>query len=409
MLRALFGRGEIARTTSPPGSPERRAPSDGDVASLTQRLAADLRDAIAGIEARDHLSAPWLDVAARVRKVASIVEAERRVVAARLSAQEPASAASPGAVTAGIAHGSSSLWDGEEQALRFLLEMGKLNVLVRVATLHVATAAAGAGASGAGEGDAAGDLALSRFDKSLAVLFRAAWSHRVAVQTVNLSHVCELVATATVAAVRSSLARGAAPHPRVTLAGLALALWASFGSAEFLAAIGEDRAAVELLKTPLSAPLAAVALVPALALFALNDGGASGDLEGWPQERLSGAPAGAAGAEESPQRAAARAAADALTLDALTGVARVVAAEDFRSARPRLLAGADAALAAALGGCNATFAASCAQLRTALQTRYAGNLEARQRLRPLNDLLEWVGRKASLYEEARAAASEGKS
>jgi len=498
-------------SSSSSSSADAGSSSPDSLADLAALLRADLRASIRAIAVQPPLSATWCEVAARVAKVAAIVEAERR-----LAADEAAAAASPGAAprAAGAAARGPALWDSEELALRNLMEDGKLNLLLRLthdycasacerlasppqpasslalgeaasaAAASAATAASAAAAAASGgrlarAGDAPdAEEASRRFEHAAGLLLRVAWEHSEAVQTTDLPLAAAALTLCMEAARRAGAApraRRGAPHPRPQLVALALRLWAGLGGAAALAAVGDDRLARELLRA--APPLAAFGGVPALALAALLDCDGAGLERGPGAEASDGLPpfsalsleafaagpaAGAAGAAMPPpppallpsgEAAVAATGAptpggDLVALAGLAGAAALLGSEDALGARPRLVAGADAALAAAAalsgggggegggrGGGSAGsasegkaaedgegkaadgaaaapppaqgFAGACAVLRGFLVTRLSaaagGAPEARRALRPLLDLLDLAVRRAAATAAAAAA------
>jgi len=84
---------------------------DDMLAGLSQRLAEDLREQIKEISASELFSEKWMSLTTALTRLAIVVETEGEM-------EEESK--------------SETLWEGEEHALRFLLEDGKVNVLVRL-------------------------------------------------------------------------------------------------------------------------------------------------------------------------------------------------------------------------------------------------------------------------------------
>ncbi len=78
---------------------------------LTDRLAADLRRNIKQLESFPILSDPWFDIADIFGRIANISDMESKLSQGKGE--------------------DKTLWETEEQALRFLLEDGKLNLCLR--------------------------------------------------------------------------------------------------------------------------------------------------------------------------------------------------------------------------------------------------------------------------------------
>ena len=81
-----------------------------DLGSLAGKLAADLRKHVRGLGSFPILSSQWLDMAEVFGRIASISDMESKLPAPKEDA---------------------TLWETEEQALRYLLEDGKLNLCLR--------------------------------------------------------------------------------------------------------------------------------------------------------------------------------------------------------------------------------------------------------------------------------------
>lgn len=87
------------------------AKDDNDeLGSLATKLATDLRKHIRGLGSFPILSSQWLEMAEIFGRIASISDMESKLPSPKDDA---------------------TLWETEEQALRFLLEDGKLNLCLR--------------------------------------------------------------------------------------------------------------------------------------------------------------------------------------------------------------------------------------------------------------------------------------
>lgn len=81
-----------------------------DFDALTEKLAADLRRSIRQLENYPILSDGWFEMAETFGRVATISEMESKLPSTKQDA---------------------TLWETEEQAIRFLMEDGKLNMCLR--------------------------------------------------------------------------------------------------------------------------------------------------------------------------------------------------------------------------------------------------------------------------------------
>jgi hypothetical protein len=94
--------------------------SDGDtIEALSLRLSESLREAIRDLTLAPPLSEEWVASGEKLLRVANISEMEKRIA------------------KDGPAGAEKTLWEGEELALRFLLEDGKLNLSLRLLDQYV--------------------------------------------------------------------------------------------------------------------------------------------------------------------------------------------------------------------------------------------------------------------------------
>ncbi len=141
---------------------------DEDMESLTERLAQDLRRHIRQLNNCPILSDAWLECADTFGRIANISDME-----SRLSADKNPK-------------GSATLWETDEQALRFLLEDGKLNFSLRSMVEYKDKQRKSI--SGGREGPLFIHRAeCEKFEFGLGVVLRNAWSHIEALQTTDLS------------------------------------------------------------------------------------------------------------------------------------------------------------------------------------------------------------------------------
>ena len=133
------------------------------IESLSKRLTGDLRNTVKALALVQPFSTDWTPFVGHLDRLSRIAAAEHRATI------QPA-----------------SLWDGEEQALRFLLEEGKLTLLMDAAAQYLAARAAGLGA------DATVAPLCEKFERAAGALLALAWSHKEAIQIASLPHFFEL-------------------------------------------------------------------------------------------------------------------------------------------------------------------------------------------------------------------------
>lgn len=109
--------------------------ADDDLSSLTRKVEHNLRKNIRLFATYPFASQQWVETANRIADVASIVEAERNI--AEASEESNSGSNNLSSIGRGNKHGSSTLWETEEHALRFLLEENKFSVLLRIGEEHV--------------------------------------------------------------------------------------------------------------------------------------------------------------------------------------------------------------------------------------------------------------------------------
>jgi hypothetical protein len=342
-----------------------------DLSGLTAKLAADLRENIRGFAAAPPFSPPWVSVARRIASVATIVETERQL-----------------ALAGGGAKADGTLWEGEEWALRFLLEEGKINVSVRIGEEYVRArseaflegtagtgtgsgsgAGAGAGEAGASDGKSSGDEGEDEavcldLERSLATVLSTAWAHREAAQVTEAPLAVSLLKGAMAAA---RAAPSTDSRACVSMTNFALRLWHSLGSC-MLAAVGETKLVPDMVRRDVFGPeLFAFILHRALACKGVEN---------------------------------------KTLLEGLAGMAAVMAGEEFSSAKGKLLSahalvplpparGSGAGAGAGAGAIPPTFAAAGAEIKAALTSRFlsGSDTSARRQLRSLLDFVDAAGRR----------------
>lgn len=132
--------------------------------SLTDKLVADLRRNIRNMESFPILSDPWIEMTETFGRIASITDVESSLSSGKGE--------------------SSTLWETEEQALRFMLEDGKLNLCLRsLADFKKSQIQARA---------ATDHIILKfpkecdKFEKGLGSIMKNAWSHVEVLQTTDI-------------------------------------------------------------------------------------------------------------------------------------------------------------------------------------------------------------------------------
>lgn len=136
-----------------------------ELENLAEKLALDLRKNIKQLGSYPVLSKEWLDMAETFGRIANISDMESKL--------------------AGSKDENKTLWETEEQALRFLLEDGKLNLCLRNMIEYKAQQRLSRA-----EGYCGGILEASaqcdKFEKGLGVILRNAWNHVEAIQTTDI-------------------------------------------------------------------------------------------------------------------------------------------------------------------------------------------------------------------------------
>lgn len=132
--------------------------------SLSERLAQDLRRHIRQINNYPLLSEAWLEMADTFGRIATISDMESSLAGSK----------------------EGTIWETEEQALKFLLEDGKLNVCLRTLIEYKRSQAEERDKGEVGrifEMKAECD----KFEKGIGIVLRNAWNHVEALQTTDLS------------------------------------------------------------------------------------------------------------------------------------------------------------------------------------------------------------------------------
>lgn len=134
-----------------------------DFESITEKLAQDLRKSIRLLENFPLLSDPWFEMTETFGRIATISEMEANL---------------PGDKRDG------TLWETDEQALRFIMEDGKLNLCLRLLiefkSEQIKTRKSGKGPM------LDFTTECDKFEKGLGVVFKNAWQHVEVLQTSDL-------------------------------------------------------------------------------------------------------------------------------------------------------------------------------------------------------------------------------
>eukprot|EP01035_Chromulina_nebulosa_P020131 gene20131-26138_t len=146
-----------------------------ELQSLTEKLSQDLRKHIRQLNNYPILSDGWLEMAETFGRIATISDMESKLAASK---------------------DEGTLWETEEQALRFLLEDGKLNLCLRNLVDFKQQQRLSRLAGNLGP---ILDYALEcdKFEKGIGVVLNNAWNHVEALQTTDLHtlviHIAEVL------------------------------------------------------------------------------------------------------------------------------------------------------------------------------------------------------------------------
>jgi hypothetical protein len=156
------------------GGPE----DDGGVEFLVSRLAADLRVSIRKLELHEVLSPAWLEMADTFGRVASISEMESKLASPKEQ--------------------SGTLWETEEQALRIILEDGKLGICFRLLEAFKSYQRANKELLADIKSPAAPHLeSCDKFEIGLGTVLLNAWNHTEALQMMDfnalVSHIADVL------------------------------------------------------------------------------------------------------------------------------------------------------------------------------------------------------------------------
>jgi len=146
-----------------------------DLEELSQKLSADLRGHVNNVRIEPWISRAWFDSADSLKYVASIAQMEDKLRKTKES--------------------SSTLWESDELASRYIVEEGKLNLLLRMLYEHKSNACAADGDAvmrQAGEANGLNGSEIARaIERDAGTIIRCAFGHVEAMQTLDLPLLAE--------------------------------------------------------------------------------------------------------------------------------------------------------------------------------------------------------------------------
>lgn len=150
-----------------------------EIESLTERLTADLRKHIRQVSYYPILSQEWLEMAETFGRIANISDMESKLAAGKED---------------------KTLWETEEQALRFILEDGKLNLCLRNLIEYKRQQRASRGIDPRSSPFTEHIVQCDKFEKGVGTVLRNAWNHVEAIQTTDLfsltNHISDVIDSA---------------------------------------------------------------------------------------------------------------------------------------------------------------------------------------------------------------------
>ena len=147
--------------------------SEGQIESLSQKLLDRTRTEIRSMGNHAVLSQKWLEMAENLGKIGKICDAESKI---------------------DVGSKDATLWDGNENVLRFILEDGKLNQMLRTMVEFKTFQRK--------EGNMENAEACNKFEAGLGIILKHMFAHLEALQTTDLplllQHVTSCLATSEV-------------------------------------------------------------------------------------------------------------------------------------------------------------------------------------------------------------------
>ena len=414
MFRSFFGSSTTNRNGGSNNTSTDGKTSEVDV--LAKNVIANLRETISEIEVYPPITRSWLFVNEQLKKISSVLSLER----SSANTNTDISSSSSSSTTQSKGLWESSGFDG----VRYLLEAGKLNVLMRILLDYLVFMQT----PGGRDAVFLNQLECIAFETNVGLIFQAAWNHVESIQTselplsasvlVSIMSIClsmglegEGITTlkddegkkeseSLKEESNKGLSKGRIRHQRPHLIILALTLWASMGSSKAITAVGDDRLAKEILRA--QPTYSCFSLFPAFFIIALDskcpiiqsDKKETTCISGEKEEE---------GIEISEHSYI------TLLLSAIEGASRISSAEDFQSSRNKLLIESDQAIFKAMATVRSdsaisslatasipSLAISCEKLKAALTpevhprlaTIGITSLEARSKARHLLDFCE---------------------
>jgi len=414
MFRSFFGSSTTKRNGGSNNTSTDTGSKNSEVDILAKNVIANLRETISEIEVYPPITRSWLFVNEQLKKISSVLSLERS--SANTNTDIPSSSSS--------STQSKGLWESSGfDGVRYLLEAGKLNVLMRILLDYLVFMQT----PGGRDAVSLNQLECIAFETNCGIILQAAWNHVESIQTtelplsasvlVSIMSIClsmglegEGITTLKNDAGKEDseslkeeskgLYTGRIRHKRPHLIILALTLWASLGSSKAILAVGEDRLAKEILRA--QPTYSCFSLFPAFFIIALDSicpiiQSDKIETTSTPVEKI-------VETREISERSYIT-----LLLSAIEGASRISSAEDFQSSRNKLLIESDQAIFQAMATVRSdsaisslatasipSLAISCEKLKAALTpevhprlaTIGITSLEARSKARHLLDFCE---------------------
>lgn len=427
MLSSFFGGGNNKTTTTRAAEKE-TSESKREVEDQSKTATANLRESISEIEVSPPITRSWLYVNDQIKKVASVLSQDK----------ESASPSSCSVIADSLSSSTTSssvrekgLWElSGFDGVRYLLEAGKLNVLLRI-VLEYATFMQ---TPGGRDSIKLNEDECAAFEKNCSIIFQASWKHAESVQTSELP----LSASVLVSIMSICISMGLegetfrttsgsskhnnhhnhheqvsdhlkyVPHPRPQLIILALTMWSSLGSTKAISAVGDDKLAKEILRA--QPTYSCFALFPVFALLCLNTSAPQSTTS---KTSFSSPPSSTDSSERNFLL---------LILSALEGASRIANSEDFQSSRNKLLIEADqaifkamttvrsdSAISALSTATTPSLSSACEKLKSALtpdiHPRFAASacitsMEARAKTRSFLDFCDAAIRRMNISKKS---------
>ena len=138
--------------------------SENQIEALSSKLLARTREQIRNMGSFEILSQPWVEMAKNIYKLGRIATSESKFASKKVD---------------------QTLWEGEENVLRFIVEDGKLNLCLRNMVEFKAHQREKKSVNKR-DTDGKGSHILVKFEGGLGTILRFTWEHSEAVQTTDL-------------------------------------------------------------------------------------------------------------------------------------------------------------------------------------------------------------------------------